>query len=353
MLYRAYINRHARLDRVNNSGYIGFSMKICKQLEKLSQEHHDCILFSEIIAKIANGGGDAELAKGVELVKEYNKTELEVHLQHEERTIFSPLIQEHKKHVDLCISLGKEHGYMRSLVEEITLETAKKDLADFAVILKNHTLKEDQELFPLLESLFTEEELDAVMNFVPFRRQEISASRPELKKQSNKEASQEWLQRVQQYYLNLGKTGGSIVLFPGYRPDLCIKLADQLGLEFFDYQKDEMQKLGLKAESIGLDELNNSLRAKAEKTGIFSHNIEALLCVKSESERRAWLDSFLETEWPNPIFLPISIYQADVPEEHQRVCDLELLRMPKPSFPIDSKSDNRLKYNLKTMRKST
>ena len=141
--------------------------------------------------------------------------------------------------------------------------------------------------------------------------------------------NQEWRTLIQEYFDKSGKEGGSIILFPGYRPDLSAELATQLGLKFFDYREEVMQDYRQHADSIGLDQLNESLHTRAKKSGIVAHNIEALLCVKSESDRRSWIQSFIDTDWPNSIIIPISIYQADVPEDHQRVCDLELLKMPR------------------------
>jgi len=143
-------------------------MKRCEQLLKLSKEHYDSILMADKLARIAESGNKSELAEGVDLIKKYNETELETHLQHEERTIFATLIQEHQEHTELCITLGKEHGFMRTIVEKITLETAKEDIADFARVLKKHSLMEEHELFPIIESVFSKEQLDAVLNFEPW-----------------------------------------------------------------------------------------------------------------------------------------------------------------------------------------
>ena len=145
----------------------------CKQLHKLSLEHQEALIFAKEIAKIAAEGSEAELAEGFERVNRYYENELEEHLQHEEQTIFAPLVQQHRAHVELCITLGKEHGFIRTVIEKMTLETAKKDLAIFAQVLKNHSLMEERELFPLLDSLFTEEQLDAVLNYVPLRKYAI------------------------------------------------------------------------------------------------------------------------------------------------------------------------------------
>lgn len=157
---------------------------------------------------------------------------------------------------------------------------------------------------------------------------------------------QEWLTVIEQHYTDTEKSGGNIVLFPRYRPDLCMQLADHLGLEFYDYRKEEMLQLGQDAGSIRLEQMEKSLRRRTKSSGIVSHNVEALLCVKPESERRAWLQSFLHADWPNPIFLPITVFQAEVADDHQHVCDLELLKMPRETLATAPVSGNRMKYNI-------
>ncbi len=153
-----------------NNQCIDFKEKRCQQLQKLSHEHNDCILFAENIAAIAATADKAQLSEGIKLVREYNLTELEAHLRHEEQAIFAVIVQHHKEHINLCISLGKEHGFIRTLVEEMTAEaiapeTAQQALADFSSLLKHHTLEEETKLFPIVESLFTEQQLDAVLDF--------------------------------------------------------------------------------------------------------------------------------------------------------------------------------------------
>jgi hemerythrin-like domain-containing protein len=145
-------------------------MKRCEQLEQLSREHDDCLVMAKRIADIAKDGSEEKLIQGIDIVKKYNDTELEAHLQHEEQTIFRPLITQYPEHLKLCITLGKEHGFLRTLVEGISLKTAKEDLADFARVLESHTKLEENELFPLLSSLLTKEQLDTVLNFVPWNR---------------------------------------------------------------------------------------------------------------------------------------------------------------------------------------
>lgn len=142
-------------------------MKRAEQLQKLSREHHGSLVMAKRIARITEEGSEQELIEAIETIKKYYDSELEEHFQHEERTIFSPIFEHYKEHIPIATTLLKEHGYIRMLIPRLSAETARKELADFALVLKNHTRMEERELFPIVETLFTEEELDAILNFVP------------------------------------------------------------------------------------------------------------------------------------------------------------------------------------------
>jgi hemerythrin-like domain-containing protein len=146
---------------------IGRKMKRAQQLQDLSREHHDSLVMSKKITEVAEQGSEAELLEAIEKVKNYYENQLEVHFQHEERTIFSLIFREYREHIGLATSLLKEHGAIRMLIPKLHLEAAREDLAEFAELLKNHTRVEERELFPIVESLFSDEQLDAVLNFVP------------------------------------------------------------------------------------------------------------------------------------------------------------------------------------------
>jgi len=142
-------------------------MKRCEQLQKLSREHHGSLVMAKNIGLIANEGSEQELLEAIQTVKQYYDDELEEHFQHEERTIFAPIFRQFPELREMATVLLKEHGFIRLLIPKITKETARKDLADFALVLKNHTRMEERELFPVIETLFTDEQMNAVLNFVP------------------------------------------------------------------------------------------------------------------------------------------------------------------------------------------
>ena len=138
-----------------------------EQFKKLTTEHKESLVFAEKILKISESDDENELLMGIETIKKYYTDELELHFQHEERTIFAPLYKEHREHIGKAPALLKEHGFLRLLVDRIELSSAKKDLSDFALVLRDHTLAEDDELFPLIGKLFTEQRLDAIVTYTP------------------------------------------------------------------------------------------------------------------------------------------------------------------------------------------
>ena len=142
-------------------------MKRAEQLQKLSREHHGSLVMAKNIAEIAENGSEADLLAAIKTVAEYYDDELELHFQHEERTIFSLIFGQYKEHIGIATTLLKEHGFIRMLIPKLAPETAREDLAEFSLVLKNHTRMEERELFPIIEELFSDEQLDAILNFVP------------------------------------------------------------------------------------------------------------------------------------------------------------------------------------------
>jgi len=142
-------------------------MKRAAQLLHISKEHHDSIQMAENILKVIETGTDDELLTEIEKVQKYYDEHLETHFQHEERTIFAPIYKQYTEHVPLAMPLLKEHGAIRMLIPNLALENAKEGLAMFAETLLSHTRIEELELFPIIEEVFTKEQLDAVLDFEP------------------------------------------------------------------------------------------------------------------------------------------------------------------------------------------
>ncbi|AHE98291.1 hemerythrin domain-containing protein [Thioalkalivibrio paradoxus] len=137
------------------------------QLERLYREHAHSLAFADRIEGLVADGSAESLAQGIQLVRDYYEQELEAHLQQEEQTLFGPLLQHDRENFALFAQLGKEHGFLRMVAANLRPETAERDLAAFADVLREHTRTEDERLLPLVEAHFTPEQLDAVMHFKP------------------------------------------------------------------------------------------------------------------------------------------------------------------------------------------
>lgn len=296
-------------DENNNDGMVDSATA----MQRLVDEHASGLIFAAEIAKIAEEGSGEEVAAAMERVSEYLAEELEHHFQHEEQTILGELMRSHPEYAALCIAIGREHGQMRFMLVETSGAGPRKDLARFAQILKQHTLLEDEGLFPVVEKLFSPEQMSEIANFSPRRRQQIPSNQRPSNSQEDAAGRQKWWAEVVEFAKRPGQKSGRIVLLPQYNPELIEEMARQTGLALFDFQREVMSDYGRNADSIDLDVLDESLRSRAAHGGMISHNVEALLCVKSKQERCAWLQAFLDADWPNPVLLPISIYQPDVP----------------------------------------
>lgn len=142
----------------------------------------------------------------------------------------------------------------------------------------------------------------------------------------------EWLDSIEKVFQQHNGEGGFQILFPEYRPDLFTHLATALNLDFFDYRQTVMQPEGWDAGKISLDDLTSTLLEKSAEAAMVVHNVEALLAAKPEHQRKQWLAEFFSIDWPNTMIIPVTVFQADTLEGHSRICDIELIQLPKQSF---------------------
>jgi len=140
-----------------------------------------------------------------------------------------------------------------------------------------------------------------------------------------------FLELVSQCIENNQKSG-AIVLLSEYRPDIAQMIAHHLKLKFYDYREKELLPLGWGAAEVTLDQLDEALFNASSQGPILAFNIEALLALKTENERREWLVRFLQHSWPNQIVIPITIHLNDIPNRNQQVCDLLSTVLPEQNL---------------------
>lgn len=107
-------------------------------------------------------------------------------------------------------------------------------------------------------------------------------------------------------------TGGFIVDFPAYRPDLVTDLAAALGCICLDFRKVYLAPLRFEAHKLPLSALETAAEEHAASNGIVLQNGEALLACKSADERQRWFQDFLDRKRGCLTILPLALFGREV-----------------------------------------
>ena len=142
----------------------------------------------------------------------------------------------------------------------------------------------------------------------------------------------DWVQPIAETIRNNDSKGGFLVVFPEYRPDQFVALAQHLGFKAFDYRREVMSPLGWNADQLSLDDLDVTLHNRASEGGTVINNVEALLSTKAAKECATWMGEFLRKDWTHSILLPIVVHAAQVPMTHERVHRIPDETLPEQSF---------------------
>jgi len=152
-------------------------MKRIEQLQPLSREHHQSLLLAQKAIKTGRSG-DHHLITTLcqEIVDDYDAL-WRVHFQIEEESIFLFVKNKAQNNLDhppeknvieiaqLCEQLYQEHLTMNHYYEQIKSDSDHNLgtlLEQFGELLKQHTRTEERQLFPLLDTLFSPEELEQI-----------------------------------------------------------------------------------------------------------------------------------------------------------------------------------------------
>jgi hemerythrin superfamily protein len=141
-------------------------------LELLKQDHQKV---SDLFAKVE--ATDSE--KQHEQLFEQIKTELETHT-HIEETVLYPALEKHEELKDLVLEAYEEHKQVKTLIREIgrLADGSEKFDAKLKVMGENvehHVEEEENEMFPKVKQLFSNQELEQM-------GQELEAAKREFRK---------------------------------------------------------------------------------------------------------------------------------------------------------------------------
>jgi len=138
-------------------------MKRHKSLYPLSHDHHQGLILAQIIKKNAPKYKNLPdtLDGKVEYTINFYNIELVKHFRQEEEILF-PAAKGKDKRIDSLIDeIISEHRKIESLVESLkTKNNYKEILNELGNLLESHIRKEERNLFPEIEKILTEEELE-------------------------------------------------------------------------------------------------------------------------------------------------------------------------------------------------
>ncbi len=140
-------------------------MKRIEQLQLLSKEHHQSLVLAKKCKDILKEESAVDEVKAFCFqLKAAFETQWIRHFKIEENTIFNVAEKKSEEISKICQQLKKEHKILESMVVNIAKGNYQL-LNEFGQLLYDHTRLEERQLFPLVEQLFTQDELDNIMNY--------------------------------------------------------------------------------------------------------------------------------------------------------------------------------------------
>lgn len=126
------------------------------QLQPLSREHHDGLLFVWKIKKGLENRTSAESLK--DYAGWYWRNHIKPHFFQEEKVLVPFMPEGHP----MTVQLKKEHEYIRELIIRIDREPDRQDFIRLANLLETHIRFEEREFFQYLEQHLSQEQLTAI-----------------------------------------------------------------------------------------------------------------------------------------------------------------------------------------------
>ena len=134
-------------------------MKRLPELQRISMEHHQGLVFARKVKRAAASGDEDRIADMWVKVEASYKTELKTHFQIEEQYI-ATVLEQHGE-TKLVEQLNAEHTAIRQIFLPGSGRTAA-DLNNFAVLLEQHIRFEEREFMETAQKYMNADELQAV-----------------------------------------------------------------------------------------------------------------------------------------------------------------------------------------------
>lgn len=133
-------------------------MKRHTALLSLSREHHSTLSLAQKIIRAVDASDDASIPALTKMVNDF-ESELEKHFRKEELGVFRLLAANHPEHQAVGQKYLDEHKTLLNYSRQVVLAPSLANLEAYAILLRDHTRREERVLFPLVEACFSETEL--------------------------------------------------------------------------------------------------------------------------------------------------------------------------------------------------
>lgn len=141
-------------------------MKRHPHLREFSDDHHQGLVAARRLRKAS--AGEEPLEQTAQFFLEFWEEETEPHFIKEEEALL-PVLARYGVRLDSepLTSMFAQHHYIRTLVAQLELELARRDvksetLGELGELLDEHIRLEEREVFPMIEESLTEEALEEV-----------------------------------------------------------------------------------------------------------------------------------------------------------------------------------------------
>jgi hemerythrin-like domain-containing protein len=136
-------------------------MKRKEQLIPLSQEHHQSLALAKKCIDISRSNDMTLISDQCKLIVNNFDEIWENHFSIEEQTLFNLASSYNDQMRCLCDDLVSQHQLLREMKQQMQ-QGDYSNLEKFGIILKTHTRTEERELFPQVERLFNQDDLNEV-----------------------------------------------------------------------------------------------------------------------------------------------------------------------------------------------
>ena len=138
-------------------------MKRKEQLIPLSQEHHQSLALAKKCIDISRSNDMTLISDQCKLIVKKFDEIWENHFSIEEQTLFILASSYSDQMRCLCDDLVSQHQLLREMKQQMQ-QGDYSNLEKFGMILKTHTRTEERELFPQVEQLFNQDDLNEVFH---------------------------------------------------------------------------------------------------------------------------------------------------------------------------------------------